>query len=42
MTLIAAQSFLLSDRLDWRTPHLRWFKSADYRRSSWKKTYGKA
>lgn len=32
MTLVTAKTMLVRDRLDWRTPHLRWIPKGFYRR----------
>lgn len=31
MSLIAAKSILIQERMDWRRPHLRWLAEALYR-----------
>lgn len=31
MNLVAAKSFLISDRMDWRKPHLNWVSKGFYR-----------
>ncbi len=31
MTLVTARSLLLSDRMDWRKPHLNWVSNRLYR-----------
>lgn len=31
MTLVTAKTFMVRDRLDWRTPHLRWLPKSVYK-----------
>ena len=31
MTLLAAQTLLIRDRMDWRKPHLKWVSDSLYR-----------
>lgn len=37
MTLIAARNVILSDRMDWRKPHLKWLSNGLYRTFSLKR-----
>ena len=35
MTLLAAQTLLIRDRMDWRKPHLKWVSDSFYRQFRW-------